>query len=132
MRGEQTLLFKPQFKSILWANGKKHYWKTPPDMLEELNREFQFDFDPCPHPRPDDFDGLAVPWGKSNWVNPPFTGGVMRWIRKAISERAEAALIILMSNSALRSLALLALKPKLCKLILIFCNKYSNSPFIFM
>lgn len=75
----------------------KRYWATPPEMLSALDDEFHFDFDPCPHPRPEGFDGLSVPWGKSNWVNPPFTGdvriagkrklGPVAWIRKAAAER---------------------------------------------
>lgn len=68
----------------------------PQDKLQPLQDEFQFDFDPCPFPRPDGFDGLEVDWGKSNWVNPPFTRmakipgkrkiGPMAWARKALAE----------------------------------------------
>lgn len=73
----------------------KHYWKTPPDLMAKLQEEFKFDFDPCPHPRPQFFDGLLVDWGKSNWVNPPFTGGVSKWVRKAIEERDKGNLSVL-------------------------------------
>jgi hypothetical protein len=65
---------------------KKHYWLTPPDYYNNLDKEFNFDFDPCPFPRPDGFDGLEISWGKSNYVNPPFTGGVTKWVNKAIQE----------------------------------------------
>jgi len=69
------------------SKNNKHYWLTPPDLMERLDAEFHFDFDPCPYPQPDGFDGLELPWGERNWVNPPFTGGVMAWVRKAIAER---------------------------------------------
>lgn len=63
----------------------KHYWLTPPELMAELDAEFQFDFDPCPYPRPAGFDGLEEDWGKSNYVNPPFSGPTA-WVRKAIAE----------------------------------------------
>jgi len=72
----------------------KHYWLTPDDVMKELNDEFNFDFDPCPYPKPEDFDGLTNEWGKSNYVNPPFGSiihqgkkkGATAWVRKAIAE----------------------------------------------
>lgn len=73
----------------------KRYWLTPPELYKKWDDEFHFDFDPCPNPRPEGFDGLLVPWGKSNWVNPPFTGGVMAWVKKAIAEQALGNLCIL-------------------------------------
>tara|TARA_R110002020_G_scaffold37537_4_gene113327 strand:+ start:11291 stop:11752 length:462 start_codon:yes stop_codon:yes gene_type:complete len=65
---------------------KKRYWRTPPELMDKLNAEFNFDYDPCPHPRPSGYDGLVADWGNRNYVNPPFTGGVMKWVRKGIAE----------------------------------------------
>lgn len=81
----------------------KHYWLTPPDLYEKLDREFgPFDFDPCPHPKPEDFDGLTCEWGARNYVNPPFGSilhegkkkGPTAWMRKAIEEQRKGKLSV--------------------------------------
>lgn len=73
----------------------KHYWLIPPEIYNPLNDEFKFDFDPCPYPLPEGFDGLTCEWGNCNWVNPPFGSiihegkkkGPTAWMRKAIGEQ---------------------------------------------
>lgn len=95
----------PEFINTDHRVDKNHYWITPQDKMKELNNEFNFDFDPCPFPRPDNFDGLDVDWGLSNWVNPPFTGmvkqagkkkiGPMAWARKALKEAENGKLSVL-------------------------------------
>jgi hypothetical protein len=61
--------------------------------MESLQGEFNFDFDPCPYPRPDGFDGLTAEWGQSNYVNPPFKGPTA-WVRKAISEHKKGKRVV--------------------------------------
>jgi hypothetical protein len=71
----------------------KRYWLTPPDLYAKLDAEFAFDFDPCPYPRPEDYNSLVEPWGRANYVNPPFQrrdaphGGPAAFVRKAIAEQ---------------------------------------------
>lgn len=81
------------------AKDGKHYWLVPPELYAKLNQRFSFTFDPCPYPKPDDFDGLTAEWGSSNWVNPPF-GVIMHegkkkdltaWARKCIEQAAQEA-----------------------------------------
>ena len=51
----------------------KRYWLTPPDLYAKLAEEYgPFDFDPCPFPTPEGFNGLEIPWGRMSYVNPPF------------------------------------------------------------
>lgn len=57
---------------------------TPKELLKELNKEFHFDFDPCPLKRPK-WDGLTVDWGESNYVNPPYSQ-IPKWLQKGITE----------------------------------------------
>lgn len=83
-------------------NGK-HYWLTPPSLMEKLNSEFGFNFDACPFPKPDEFDGLTCEWGNSTYVNPPF-GSIMHqgkkkgptaWARKAIAEHQKGKTVVM-------------------------------------
>lgn len=46
-------------------------WKTPDLIFEQLNKEFRFDYDPCPSNN--NFDGLKTEWGLRNYINPPYT-----------------------------------------------------------
>lgn len=81
----------------------KHYWLTPPETYDPLNEEFGFDFDPCPYPLPEGFDGLTCEWGSSNYVNPPFGSiihegkkkGPTAWARKAIEESRKGKDVVL-------------------------------------
>ena len=88
---------------------QKHYWLTPPKLYAELDAEHNFDFDPCPYPLPDGFDGLTCEWGKSSYVNPPF-GSIMHqgpndkkpkkkgptaWARKAMEEQAKGKDVVI-------------------------------------
>lgn len=81
----------------------KHYWLTPPDVMEGLQLEFNFDFDACPYPKPETFDGLTCEWGQSTYVNPPFGSiihegkkkGPTAWARKAIKEAEKGKKVVM-------------------------------------
>ena len=80
----------------------KHYWLNTPDLFNDLQKEFNFDFDACPYPKPEDFDGLTNEWGKSNYVNPPFGAiihngkkkGATAWVRKSIIEHEKGKNVV--------------------------------------
>ena len=60
-------------------------WATPKDLYDSLNAEFNFDFDPCP--LNSEFDGLEMEWGKSNFINPPYSRELKeKFVQKAIEE----------------------------------------------
>ncbi len=81
----------------------KHYWLTPDNLMDDLNNKHHFDFDACPYPLPDDFDGLTCDWGLSTYVNPPFGSilhegkkkGPTAWARKSIAEMKKGKKVVM-------------------------------------
>lgn len=70
-------------------------WATPKELYDKLNAEFKFDFDPCPlH---SDFDGLTIEWGKSNYINPPYSRQLKEaFVIKAIEESKKGKLCVML------------------------------------
>lgn len=59
--------------------------QTPNSLLKTISEVFRITnvFDPCPiNPL---FDGLNIPWGRVNFVNPPFND-IQNWASKALDE----------------------------------------------
>lgn len=77
-------------------------WQTPNYIYNELDREFHFDFDPCPaNPT---FDGLNIEWGKSNFVNPPYGREIGKWLKKGFEEwkKGKTAVFLIPSRTDTR------------------------------
>lgn len=61
--------------------------ETPDELYKILDNEFHFDFDPAPV-WPNgvmEWDGLKKDWGKSNFINPPYSK-IGKWFEKAVRE----------------------------------------------
>ena len=73
-------------------------WATPDWLYQELDAEFDFDFDPCPLNLDEitpDVDGLVIPWGKRNFVNPPY-GRKLKdaFVKRSIEEARTGSLCV--------------------------------------
>lgn len=75
-------------------------WQTPKDLFDKLNAEFKFDFDPCPYNEGNitpGQDGLLTEWGKSNFINPPYSRKLKEaFVRKAIEESKKGKLCVML------------------------------------
>jgi len=72
-------------------------WKTPKAVYQILDKEFKFDFDPCPmNPK---FDGLSIEWGKVNYVNPPYGREIPKWIKKGYEEYQKGKTVVFLIPS---------------------------------
>ena len=76
-------------------SSKKHDWETPQDLYEELNKEFNFNLDPCSSDSNHKCDkyftiednGLEQDWrGHNVFVNPPYGRQIKHWVEKSYNE----------------------------------------------
>jgi site-specific DNA-methyltransferase (adenine-specific) len=81
-------------------------WETPEYIYDPLNKEFNFDFDPCPL-RPEEeitpeTDGLLTEWGGCNFINPPYKPAKLKeaFIMKAIEESKKGKTCVLLIPAA--------------------------------
>ncbi len=77
-------------------------WGTPQAVYDALNKEFAFNFDPCP--LDGDQDGLAelfVQWrGKRVLCNPPYGAGMGDWLTRGLE--AELAVFLIPARTDTR------------------------------
>lgn len=85
-------------KSSVHFSSATDCWSTPSDVYEKLNKEFNFDFDPCPLNENPTFDGLSIPWGKSTFCNPPYSQ-LKLWIKKAYDESPLGKTVVMLIPS---------------------------------
>ena len=72
-------------------------WKTPKEVYQTLDAEFEFNFDPCPsNPKS---DGLKIEWKERNFVNPPYGREITKWVDKALQEQKKGKLIVMLVAS---------------------------------
>ncbi|MCK4621308.1 MAG: hypothetical protein KAT62_03735 [Desulfuromonadales bacterium] len=72
-------------------------WATPAYLYDELNKEFSFDFDPCPLAEQIKQCGLECEWGQSNFINPPYSRKLKdAFVKKAVEESKKGKLCVLL------------------------------------
>ena len=75
-------------------------WETPKEFYDKLDAEFHFDFDPCPINYGEitpDKDGLLIPWGKSNYINPPYSRKLKEaFVKRAVDEANKGAICVML------------------------------------
>lgn len=76
----------------------KDDWATPTSFYTELDKEFNFDFDPCPlNHNTEKWDGLKIDWKERNFINPPYSQKLKEsFVIKAIQESKKGKLCVML------------------------------------
>lgn len=76
----------------------KDDWATPNDFFEALNKEFDFNFDPCPFKHDLSlWNGLEIEWGEKNFINPPYSRTLKEsFVKKAVEESKKGKLCVML------------------------------------
>jgi len=83
---------------VIHLSSQTDNWGTPAAFYEELNKEFNFNFDPCPLNENPLVDGLSIEWGSRTFCNPPYSD-LAKWIKKAYEESQKGKLVVMLIPS---------------------------------
>jgi len=74
---------------------KSDSWATPKEVYDELDREFHFNFDPCPLNEHPEFgeNGLLIEWGTRVFMNPPYSHPEP-WVKRAYEQSLKGKLVV--------------------------------------
>ena len=73
-------------------SSKSVHWRTPQELYDGLNKEFNFDFDPCPF-RSKKKNGLKIDWGMHVYCNPPYDN-IYNFMSKGLEELKKKTKVI--------------------------------------
>lgn len=76
---------KKTFNRVVFSS-HSYKWKTPDEVIKDLDQEFHFDFDPAIPSRFGNFNGNALrdPWHGRVFCNPPYKRKLIdRWVMRA-------------------------------------------------
>lgn len=73
-------------------------WATPKEFYAELDKEFNFNFDPCPLNNDNKvWNGLNRAWKERNFINPPYSRKLKEaFVKKAIEESRKGKLCVML------------------------------------
>lgn len=83
---------------------EKQDWTTPRPFFDHWNDRYSFTLDAAAEPHnalcdryftPED-DALSQDWTGSVWVNPPYTAGIGKWVRKGFEEAQKGATVVML------------------------------------
>ena len=82
------------FNKVMFSSAHDN-WSTPKDTYDALNKEFNFNDDPCPI---GGSLGLDRAWGTSCYVNPPYSE-ISAWVKKGYEESKLGKTVVMLIPS---------------------------------
>lgn len=83
----------------LFQSKNNDNYATPKELYEELDKEFSFNYDPCP--LFSTFDGLKTEWVGNIFVNPPYSNiiGFLEKAHKELNKKANLIVFLVFANT---------------------------------
>jgi site-specific DNA-methyltransferase (adenine-specific) len=82
---------------VMFSSVKVSY-STPIEIYNALNKEFNFNDDPCPL-SDNSIEGLLKNWGTSTFCNPPYGHNIDKWLSKGYLEAQQGKTVVFLIPS---------------------------------